>query len=339
MPIKRLIGFSDTQVGFEQTKQNLEFDGESVHSLVNGQSFGIGEFELLTLKELRSRVSAVQSKGTDERFGSPNRVGHNQPVRENVKDYMKNPDYNHALFQVASQFNLLEMGSPNMTPEDGVDVYWSDPTQGPACATATIGATLFRNYFVEHDEFEGQTKGFQINGLKGVLERLGIVDGEHYVYENGYVRLAKKEMQACSLRIDSMTNDERNELMGELGVGIHWGCQVNDDVQGLDQHVSLILCSGLPLGVYKRAGVDRDDAEALGRLVQDGMQEATILAGALNQVKFGVSDVVLTKLGNGVFGNPMDWVVAARNRALDLVPCSLDVLQFHYGRREPELDY
>ena len=32
---------------------------------------------------------------------------------------------------------------------------------------------------------EGQTRGFQINGLKGVLERLGIVDGEHYVYENG----------------------------------------------------------------------------------------------------------------------------------------------------------
>ena len=34
---------------------------------------------------------------------------------KNVKDYIKNPDYNHALFQVASQFNLLEMSSPNMT--------------------------------------------------------------------------------------------------------------------------------------------------------------------------------------------------------------------------------
>ena len=89
MPIKRLIGFSDTQVGYEQTKQNLEFDGESVHSLVNGQSFGIGKFELLTLKELRARVSAFLSEGTDERFGSPNRVGHNPPERENVKDYMK----------------------------------------------------------------------------------------------------------------------------------------------------------------------------------------------------------------------------------------------------------
>ena len=64
----------------------------------------------------------------------------------------------------------------------------------PACAHTTIGATLFRNYFVEYDELEGQTKVYQINGLKGVLERLGIVDGEHYVYENGYVRLAKKSL-------------------------------------------------------------------------------------------------------------------------------------------------
>ena len=110
MPIKRLIGFSDTQVGYEQTKQNLEFDGESVYSLVNGQSFGIGKF-MLTLKELRARVSAFLSEGTDERFGSPNRVVHNRPERENVKDYMKNSDYKHALFQVASQFNLLEMSS------------------------------------------------------------------------------------------------------------------------------------------------------------------------------------------------------------------------------------
>jgi hypothetical protein len=339
MGTKRLLGFSDSRVGYEKTKQNLEFNGASVCSLVNGQSFDIGEFELLTLTELRARVSAIQSEGTDERFGSPNRVVHNRPEQENVQDYMKDPDYNHALFQVASQFNLLEMASPHMTPEDGVDVYWSDPTQGPACATATVGATLFRNYFVEHDGQAGQTKGHQINGLKGVLERLDVVDGEHYVYENGYVRLGKEEFQACSLKIDSMTDVERDDLMGELTVGIHWGCQVNNRDHGLDQRVSLILCSGLPLGTYKRAGVDRDDAEALGRLVQDGMQEATILAGALNFVKYGVSDVVLTKLGNGVFGNPLHWVVAARNRALDRVPCSLDVLQFHFNRREPEFDY
>jgi hypothetical protein len=35
-----------------------------------------------------------------------------------------------ALFQVASQFNLLEMVSPDVTPEQRVTRYESDPTKG-----------------------------------------------------------------------------------------------------------------------------------------------------------------------------------------------------------------
>jgi hypothetical protein len=44
------------------------------------------------------------------------------------------PENAGALFQVASQFNLLEMVSPSVTPEDGVTRYQDDHTQGPACA-------------------------------------------------------------------------------------------------------------------------------------------------------------------------------------------------------------
>ncbi|MDA8638487.1 hypothetical protein N9L22_01785 [Candidatus Poseidonia alphae] len=339
MGIKQLIGFSDSRVGYSQTKQMIQFDGRFITSTSNGKRFDVGEFEFLTLAELRSRFKAHQSDGDLPKFDEINRVYHNKPSRENVQEYMRNTEYNCALFQVASQFNLLEMGTPQKTPEDGVDIYWRDPTQGPACATATIGATLFRNYFIEHGGFVGQTADQQINGLRDMLTRLGLREEESYLYENGYVRLSKEDTIACSKKIKKLSEEERFELMGELSVGIHWGCQVNNAETGLEQRVSLILCSGLPLGGYARPGVNLDDAEALGRLVQDGMQEATILAGALNQIKFGVSDVVLTKLGNGVFGNPVDWVVAARNRALDLVPCSLDVLQFHFSRREPEFDY
>ena len=35
-----------------------------------------------------------------------------------------------SMFQVASQFNLLEMVSPNVTPEQGVGIYEYDHTQG-----------------------------------------------------------------------------------------------------------------------------------------------------------------------------------------------------------------
>ncbi|MCK5683507.1 hypothetical protein KAJ27_05280 [bacterium] len=51
------------------------------------------------------------------------------------------------MFQVASQFNLLEMVSPGVTPEEGVGRYEHDHTQGPACAIACGVGTIYRNYF------------------------------------------------------------------------------------------------------------------------------------------------------------------------------------------------
>ena len=43
----------------------------------------------------------------------------------------KAPEFAGALFQVASQFNLLEMVSPDVTPEHGVSGYAHDLTLGP----------------------------------------------------------------------------------------------------------------------------------------------------------------------------------------------------------------
>jgi hypothetical protein len=41
------------------------------------------------------------------------------------------PENAGALFQVASQFNLLEMIGPEVTPENGVTIYQHDHTQSP----------------------------------------------------------------------------------------------------------------------------------------------------------------------------------------------------------------
>ena len=95
-----------------------------------------------------------------------------------VKKHLTDPTNQNSLFQVASQFNLLEMASPAMTPERGVDIYYNDPTQGegssdgpnrdvrlkyfrgtlkgPACSVCAIGATLYRNYFVPVGNREGR---------------------------------------------------------------------------------------------------------------------------------------------------------------------------------------
>jgi hypothetical protein len=43
-----------------------------------------------------------------------------------------------ALFQVASQFNALEMTGPSVTPEDGVTPYQGDHTQGMPTSISQI---------------------------------------------------------------------------------------------------------------------------------------------------------------------------------------------------------
>jgi hypothetical protein len=77
----------------------------------------------------------------------------------------RQPEYTGALFQVASQFNLLEMTGPSVTPEDGVTIYQHDRTQGPACAIAAGAAIIYRNYFARVNGAEGQTKERQLDGL------------------------------------------------------------------------------------------------------------------------------------------------------------------------------
>ena len=67
-------------------------------------------------------------------------------LRGDVLDLHCDPALAGAVFQVASQFNLLEMVGPEVTPEAGMAGYWADRTQGPACAMACgagrCGATI-----------------------------------------------------------------------------------------------------------------------------------------------------------------------------------------------------
>jgi hypothetical protein len=90
----------------------------------------------------------------------------------NVRALHQVPEFAGGLFQVASQFNLLEMMPPGITPEHGVTLYQHDGTQGPACAMAAGAAIIYRNYFVPLDGGMGQTSQRQINALAGLGQAL-----------------------------------------------------------------------------------------------------------------------------------------------------------------------
>ena len=95
-------------------------------------------------------------------------------VVADVKHLHQQPSNAGALFQVASQFNLLEMAHPTITPEQGVGIYEGDETQGPACAMAAGAGTIYRNYFVVVNGHPGQTTTSQIDCLAGQRTRKSV---------------------------------------------------------------------------------------------------------------------------------------------------------------------
>ena len=67
-----------------------------------------------------------------------------EEVFGNVAKFHADPSLAGSLFQVASQFNVLEMVSPDVGPDAGITGYQHDRTQGPACAMSCPAATVFR---------------------------------------------------------------------------------------------------------------------------------------------------------------------------------------------------
>lgn len=123
----------------EQVRSQLELNGKLLTSTVNGNSWYYGDFRAPMLLNLRDSLEYEL-----EQAGKYNQPAKMQ-LREIVADVSKlhaDPSNAGALFQVASQFNMLEMISPNITPEQGVGIYERDITQGPACAIACGAATI-----------------------------------------------------------------------------------------------------------------------------------------------------------------------------------------------------
>ncbi|WP_247523537.1 hypothetical protein [Bradyrhizobium sp. 145] len=151
---ERLTGFRESN--YADTGAKIKVEGRELKSLVNGKSYGIGELQLVSLQSLRERVVSLGGPAGRLKLAS---------VSGDVRRMHRLPANADALFQVASQFNLLEMTSPEVTPEDGVTRYQHDPTQGPACAIAAGAATIYRNYFAPVERSLGQTATRQLDGL------------------------------------------------------------------------------------------------------------------------------------------------------------------------------
>lgn len=319
---ERLTGFREA--AYEETRRRLKVEGQALQSIVNGRSFGIGELELVSLRSLRERVAASTGQ-----LG-PLKV---RNISGDVRKMHHLPEYSGALFQVASQFNLLEMVSSTITPEHGVTRYESDRTQGPACAIAAGAGTIYRNYFAPVGDGFGQTSERQLDGLSDIGAALAQAIGQPaatlWSMLNGYALCSRDGLASITAHLGTLGADETDALRDLLRIGVHRDVEVTDGNAPRQQVVSQAYCSALPVAY---SHLPKPLWQPFAQLVLEAAYEATLCAAVLN-ARRGVSDIVLlTRLGGGAFGNDDDWIDAAVHRALtNAAGSGLDVRLVSYG--------
>lgn len=314
-----LTGFAETTP--EAVRAQLTLDGPKLQSAVNGRTYTWGRLEIASLAALRRQLATYELP-----------QGRLQ-LRELVADVQQlhtDPQNAGALFQAASQFNLLEMVGPGVTPEEGVGIYDYDRTQGPACAIAAGAGTIYRNYFVPLAGQTGQSADQQIDCLQALGAALGNEDGWLWQMKNGYALPSRSGLDHLATKLAAMDEREWDALRQLLQIGLQWDTQVT--LAGCEHLVNQAYCSALPVAY---STLPADLWEDFACLILEATYEATLCAAAINLARTGNARVYLTLVGGGAFGNANAWIFDALRRTLGLFAgLPLDVSIVSYGRSQ-----
>lgn len=316
MWFKNLTGFEE--ISCKNVKENIIVDGQNFISKVNNRTFQFGELKVVTLEKLRVQF-------VDKKFSGKIKVSE---IVADVQDLHCNLNNENALFQAASQFNLLEMAGPHIIPEEGVDIYENDFTQGPACAIACGAGTIYRNYFAKINGKIGQTSNNQIDCLYDIGNELGNKELLLWEMTNGYALISQKGILNINKQLSKLNDDERAFLKGKLKVGIQWNTEVTLSTK--KQKVSQIYCAALPVSYTY---IEEFYWESFARIILEATYEATFYAAIKNLETYNSNKVFLTLVGGGAFGNDMGWIIESLVKVIEKfknVP--LDVRVVSYGK-------
>ncbi|NMM50788.1 hypothetical protein [Marinigracilibium pacificum] len=318
-----LVGFEE--VSLENVRDKISIEGNKLISKVNGKSFQYGTLEIPTLKELKDKSPLENYKG---RISIIEIVG-------NVQEMHCDPQNRNALFQAASQFNLLEMVGPHITPESGVGIYEKDYTQGPACAIACGAGTIYRNYFVPIKNQVGQSSTNQIDCLDLIGKELGNDELFLWKMTNGYALVNQDGLLNINAQINNLKQEQRDRLKEKLKIGIQWNTEVT--IKNSNQLVSQAYCSALPVAY---SNVDSIYWSSFAKLILEATYEATLHAALINFENTGCNKVFLTLVGGGAFGNEIEWIIDSLSKALSKfknTPLEIGIISYgssNYNVRE-----
>lgn len=316
MWFEELMGFKEESP--EQVRSLLEVKGPFLNSLVNQRSYHFGRLEVPQLADFRDR---------NKLKSGPKRMNLQEIVAD-VKALHQAPENAGALFQAASQFNLLEMVDPEVTPERGVGIYEYDRTQGPACAIACGAGTIYRNYFAPVKGQVGQSKAHQIDCLDDIGRALGNQDEQLWEMKNGYAFASKIGLEQISQKLKSLDQTAYEKLKSSLRVGVQWNTEVTLSTNR--QQVTQVYASALPVGYSEYPAALW---EPFARLILEATYEATFWAALENYRQTGNNKVYLTLVGGGVFANDLDWIFSAIRQSIQQFSHqALEVYLVSYGQ-------
>ncbi len=294
----------------------FSFDATGTATLtVAGSCWNAGRFETPSIGELRKRSEVVASHG-DARArlwvfdgASPaTDIGGLQATM-----------HGNPLFQVASQFNCLESPGPHLAR---VQDYFSDWTQGPRASVSAFPATLLRHYAAparDGGRFVQGDGGRQIDLLADVFARQSSPVHSGYLTGHGGVG-AKALASALESRFDQIRVGVHSEA--QVVLGYNWDGSVEDP----QRRIAQVFTSTVAAGGY-------GGATALGTEfvpVCRQLLRAAYLGTMLAAVTLNRTPVVLTLIGGGVFGNPVEliWesILWAFDEAKPLATGAFDVI-------------
>jgi len=319
---EKLTGFSEQD--YASTQRQLTAKDEKLYCEPSGKVYHFGRLLSPSLSQLCDKTKHLINQSQTLQFSE---------VVGDVGQLHQNPDNAQAVFQVASQFNLLEMVSPTVSPLDGISDYQFDRTQGPVCAMACGAGTLYRNYLVNIDGQLGQTDKRQLDMLDAFAKTLNNDQNQFWHMQNGYLLPMDGGLDRLNEHLQSLSEKERESLKGEIKVGVQEDTQVT---QGDCKHrVSQVYCSALPIAYH---GEERQSWRLFAKLVLEAAYEATLHYALLQKRRTGNRKVYLTLLGGGAFGNPKEWILAALKKVLDQFNDSgLDVRLVSFGQSDSDV--
>ena len=307
---KFVFGFSEKSIPEVLERVSVEMEGRVAHIVSPGGRYQAGEFEVVSVGELRERAAALPPAGRKGTFSLilGNGIRSRNFADIDVGGIQANPASRGALFQVASNFNCLEFVSSSDSARRGITKYVSDHTQGPAASISCAPATIFRNYFVPHI-VEGKEYRGQLEEQICLLRDVPLIP-----VRNGYVKFSKETLLRLHEEGDVF---DWEAAVNRIRVGIQWNAQVTSGTKthelemctDPEQRVSQIFSAAMDMG-WNNPADDVLVVRAATTLLR-ASYAAAVLTARINAAKGGQPTCFLTLMGGGVFGNKASWITDA----------------------------